>query len=136
MEQNPSSCSIGIWNYHLAPSKLKSRIFLCPCACPLWYGRVFATRVPTVAVTFLSIYQSKWNIFITQIYIYKFYHAIAWIQLRKFLHFKYLCRLCSRFSKAVVIWICCPFIKRFWQGFEISLGKTLSIVFVGWTIFR
>ena len=21
MEQNPSSCSIGIWNYHLAPSK-------------------------------------------------------------------------------------------------------------------
>ena len=35
MEQNPSSCSIGIWNYHLAPSKLKSKIFLCPYACPL-----------------------------------------------------------------------------------------------------
>ena len=35
MKQNPSSCSIGIWNYHLAPSKLKSRIFLCPYASPL-----------------------------------------------------------------------------------------------------
>ena len=37
MEQNPSSCSIGIWNYHLAPSKLKPRIFLCPYASPLWF---------------------------------------------------------------------------------------------------
>ena len=61
----------------------------------------------------------KLNIFIAQINIYKFYHTIAWIQLRKFLHFKYLCRLCSRFSKAV-IWICCPFIKWFWQGSKIS----------------
>ena len=40
MEQNPSSWSIGIWNYHLAPSKLKSRIFLCPCACPLCFSEV------------------------------------------------------------------------------------------------
>ena len=38
MERNLSSCSIGIWNYHLAPSKLKSRIFLCPYACPLCHG--------------------------------------------------------------------------------------------------
>ena len=35
MEQNPSSCSIGIWNYHLAPSKSKSRIFPGPYASPL-----------------------------------------------------------------------------------------------------
>ena len=25
-EQNPSSCSIEVWNYHMAPSELKSRI--------------------------------------------------------------------------------------------------------------
>ena len=35
MEQNPSSCPIGIWNYHLAPSRSKSRILLCPHASPL-----------------------------------------------------------------------------------------------------
>ena len=28
MEQNPSSCPIGISNYHLASLKLQSRIFL------------------------------------------------------------------------------------------------------------
>ena len=36
VEQNSSSCSIGIWNYHLAPSDFKSRIFPCPYASPLW----------------------------------------------------------------------------------------------------
>ena len=35
IEQNLSSSSIGIWNYHLAPSKLKSRILPCPYASPL-----------------------------------------------------------------------------------------------------
>ena len=35
MKQNPSSCSFGIWNYHLVPSKLKSRILPCPYASPL-----------------------------------------------------------------------------------------------------
>ena len=35
MEQNPFSCSIGIWNYHLTPSKSESRIFLWPYASPL-----------------------------------------------------------------------------------------------------
>ena len=35
MEQNSYSCSIGIWNYHLAPSKSESRIFLWPYASPL-----------------------------------------------------------------------------------------------------
>ena len=35
MERNPSSCSIGIWNYHLAPSKSKSRIFPGPYPSPL-----------------------------------------------------------------------------------------------------
>ena len=37
MKQNPSSCSIGIWNYHLEPSKSKSRIFPGPYGSPLWY---------------------------------------------------------------------------------------------------
>ena len=44
MKQNPSSCSIGIWNYHLAASKSKSRIFpgpypspLCSCCNELWF---------------------------------------------------------------------------------------------------
>ena len=36
MEQNPSSCSIGIWNYHLAKTNFKSRIFPHPYASPLW----------------------------------------------------------------------------------------------------
>ena len=36
MEQNPSSCSIGIWNYHLALSKSKSRIFPGPYPSPMW----------------------------------------------------------------------------------------------------
>ena len=35
MEQNPSSCSIGIWNYPLALSKSKSRIFPGPYPSPL-----------------------------------------------------------------------------------------------------
>ena len=35
MEQNQFSCSIGIWNYHLAPSKSESKIFLWPYASPL-----------------------------------------------------------------------------------------------------
>ena len=35
MKQNPSSCSIGIWNYHLAASKSKSRIFPGPYPSPL-----------------------------------------------------------------------------------------------------
>ena len=35
MKQKPFSCSIGIWNYHLAPSKSESRIFLWPYASPL-----------------------------------------------------------------------------------------------------
>ena len=35
MEQNQSSCSIGILNYHLAPSKSESRIFLWPYGSPL-----------------------------------------------------------------------------------------------------
>ena len=41
MEQNPSSCSIGIWNYPLPPSKLKSRIFPGPYPSPLCPYRVF-----------------------------------------------------------------------------------------------
>ena len=36
MEQNPSGCAIGIWNYHLAPSESKSRIFPGPYPSPLW----------------------------------------------------------------------------------------------------
>ena len=36
MEQNSFTCSIGIWNYHLTPSKSVSRIFLWPYASPLW----------------------------------------------------------------------------------------------------
>ena len=39
MEQNPSSCSIGIWNYHLAPSRLKSKILPCLYASPLWLSK-------------------------------------------------------------------------------------------------
>ena len=35
MKQKPFSCSIGIWNCHLAPSKSESRIFLWPYASPL-----------------------------------------------------------------------------------------------------
>ena len=35
MEQNPSGCFIGIWNYHLAPLKSKSRIFPGPYQSPL-----------------------------------------------------------------------------------------------------
>ena len=36
MKQNPSSCSIWIWNYHLEPSKSKSRISPGPYGSPLW----------------------------------------------------------------------------------------------------
>ena len=35
MEQYPPSCSIGMWNYCLAPSKLKFMTFLCPHASTL-----------------------------------------------------------------------------------------------------
>ena len=52
MEQNPSSCSIGIWNYHLAPSKSKSGIFPCPYASPLWDWMIPATCPETF---------SQWN---------------------------------------------------------------------------
>ena len=41
MEQNQSSCSIGIWNYHLALSKSKSGIFPGPYPSPLCFPNIF-----------------------------------------------------------------------------------------------
>ena len=39
------SCSIGMWNYCLAPSKLKFRIFLCLHASPLWFVTHSCTHI-------------------------------------------------------------------------------------------
>ena len=44
MKQNPSSCSIGIWNYHLEPSKSKSRISPGPYGSPLCQSRGYNLR--------------------------------------------------------------------------------------------
>ena len=46
MELNQFSCSIGIWNYHLAPSKSESRIFLCPYASPLCLRYPSNNKIP------------------------------------------------------------------------------------------
>ena len=59
MEQNPSSCSIGIWNYHLAPSKSKSRILLCPYASPLWTIRIFVFQWSFGKLYFFSLTNQK-----------------------------------------------------------------------------
>ena len=59
MEQNPFSCSIGIWNYHLAPSKSESRIFLCPYASTLclsgdWISILFHQKTLITIINLIS----------------------------------------------------------------------------------
>ena len=56
MKQKPFSCSIGIWNYHLAPSKSESRIFLWPYASPLC--KLFQIHMRG---TFMKIIQCQLN---------------------------------------------------------------------------
>ena len=46
MEQNPFSCSIGIWNYHLAASKSKSRIFPGHYRSPLCCNSLLPSFLP------------------------------------------------------------------------------------------
>ena len=62
MEQNPSSCSIGIWNYHLALSKSKSRIFPSPYPSPLWiagFQKSFQQTLFSIKTNFLIW---AWNV--------------------------------------------------------------------------
>ena len=64
MEQNPFSCSIGIWNYHLTPSKSESRIFLWPYASPLWSESLSAGKKHkflTIEMEFWLCTKSQWK---------------------------------------------------------------------------
>ena len=62
MQQNSSSCFIGIWNYHLAPSKSKSRIFPGPYPSPLCTKAVInPATVLNSQVCFALFHFYKWE---------------------------------------------------------------------------
>ena len=55
MKHNSFSCSIGIWNYHLALSKSESRIFLRPFASPLWPASKKTTEVFSMGILYIKL---------------------------------------------------------------------------------